>query len=273
MPSSRAKKSASSKQSTLDIEIKELDPNIIPPLRSRYQDPDYSGGSKIVVCGAPGRGKSTLIKSLLYFKKDIFPAGMVMSGSEDSKPAFAEFMPDTFIYNKYDDKALTHFIERQKLSRKHLENPWAVIILDDCTDDPSVFNRPLQQAMYKKGRHWSMFYILSLQYAMDVRPVIRTNIDGIFILRDPLLKNRENLYKNYASIIPTFDIFCQLMDQITEDFHALYIHSASHTNVWQDCVFYYKAPLIPSSWKFGCEDYWEFHKQRFDENYTTPFII
>ena len=81
------------------------------------------------------------------------------------------------------------------------------LILDDCTDDPRVFNKPLQQALYKKGRHWKMMYILSLQYAMDVKPVIRTNVDGIFILREPLLKNRESLYKNYASIIPDFGTF------------------------------------------------------------------
>ena len=27
------------------------------------------------------------------------------------------------------------FIKRQKIARDHLENPWAVVILDDCTDE------------------------------------------------------------------------------------------------------------------------------------------
>ena len=47
--------------------------------------------------------------------------------------------------------------------------------------------------MFKRGRHWKMWYILSLQYSMDVKPVIRTNVDGVFILRELILKNRKSL--------------------------------------------------------------------------------
>ena len=213
-------------------------------------------------------GKSTLIKALLHSKKHIFPVGMAMSGSEDSNHCYSEIMPSTFVYNEYDEDRIKDFIKRQKLASQHLSNPWAAIILDDCTDDPRIFNKPLQQAMYKKGRHWKMFYILSLQYAMDVKPSIRTNVDGIFILREPLLKNREALYKNYASIIPDFTTFCELMDQLTDDYCALYIHNATQTNDWFDCVFYWKAPLTPKGWKLGCPEYWEFHQSRFNEDYT-----
>ena len=62
------------------IEIQELNPDMIPPITSRFQDPNYNGGCKLVVVGKPGTGKSTLIKSLLYSKKHIFPVGVAMSG-------------------------------------------------------------------------------------------------------------------------------------------------------------------------------------------------
>tara|TARA_Y100000389_G_scaffold59415_1_gene55474 strand:- start:1906 stop:2694 length:789 start_codon:yes stop_codon:yes gene_type:complete len=254
------------------IEIHELDPDIIPPITSRFEDPNYNGGCKLVIVGKPGTGKSTLIKALLYSKKHIFPVGMAMSGSEDSNYAYREIMPSTFVYNEYDEDKITQFIKRQKIAHNHLQNPWSVMILDDCTDDPRIFNKPLQQALYKKGRHWKMLYILSLQYAMDVKPVIRTNVDGIFILREPLLKNRESLYKNYASIIPDFQTFCDLMDQLTNDYCALYIHGATHTNTWQECVFYWKAPVTPKDWKFGCQEYWDFHHARFNEKYKDEIV-
>jgi len=252
------------------IEIKELDPEIIPPHTDRMNDPNYNGGCKLLVVGKPGVGKSTVIKALLHSKKHIFPVGMAMSGSEDSNHAYREMLPSIFVFNEYNEDSIKGFIKRQKLARAHLPNPWAVIILDDCTDDPKIFNKPLQQAMYKKGRHWGMLYILSLQYAMDVKPVIRTNVDGIFILREPLLKNRRSLYENYASIIPDFDTFCQLMDALTEDFHCMYIHGATSTNRWQDCVFYWKAPVISKKWKLGCPEYWDFHDERFNTDYTDP---
>ena len=249
------------------IKINELDPDIIPPISSKFQDPNYNGGAKIVVVGKPGTGKSTLIKALLYAKKHIFPVGMAMSGSEDSNHCYSEIMPSTFVYNEYDEQKVTDFVKRQKLAGQHLVNPWAVLILDDCTDDPRIFNKPLQQALYKKGRHWKMFYILSLQYAMDVKPSIRTNVDGIFILREPYLRT-EALYKNYASIIPDFTTFCELMDQLTDDYCALYIHNATQTNDWFDCVFYWEGSQVPKGWKFGCPEYWEFHQARFNQNYT-----
>lgn len=215
-------------------------------------------------------GKSTLIKGLLYAKKHIFPVGIAMSGSEDTNHAFSEIMPTTFVYNNYDEEKIKELVKRQKIARQYLPNPWAFMILDDCTDDPRIFNKPLQNALFKKGRHWSLMYILSLQYAMDVKPQIRTNIDGIFILREPIESNREKLYRNFASIIPTYDIFCDLMNQLTEDYHALYIHNATKSNNWQDCVFYWKAPLTPKDWKVGCPEYWDFHNQRYNQNYTDP---
>jgi hypothetical protein len=257
------------------IEIRELDPEIIPPLTSNFNDPKIKDGSKIVVIGKPKSGKSKLIRCLLYAKKHIFPVGMVMSGSEDCNHEYSEYFPSTFIFDDYNESKIEDFIQRQKIACEHLPNPYAVLILDDCTHDPKVFNKPLQHKLYKYGRHWCLMYILSLQYAMDIKPAIRTNVDGVFIFREPLQNNREGLYRNYASIVPTFELFNELMDKLTDDNTALYIHNSTSTNVWQDCVFYWKAPLdsLPAGWKFGSKEYWDFHYNRYDENYVKPYNI
>lgn len=218
-------------------------------------------------------GKTTLIASLLYAKKHIFPAAIAMSGTEDSNHFYRQIFPSTFVHNNYDEKAVERFIKRQKIAKEHLEFPWAVLILDDCTDDPALFRKPLQQGMYKRGRHWKMWYILSLQYGMDVRPVIRTNVDGVFILREPNLRNRRVMYENYGGIIPDFKLFCDILDQITDDYTALYIHNATKTNDWKDCVFWYKAKPIPKDWKFGCDSYWRFHYDRYNPDYVDPITV
>ena len=254
------------------ITIKQLDLDLINPKTSNYMDPE-SYGSKTVVIGKPGTGKSTLIASLLYAKKHIFPVAIAFSGTEDSNGFFKRIIPNTFIFNEYNTEKIENFIKRQKIARKHIENPWAVIVIDDCTDDPKILATPLQQGMYKRGRHWKMWYILSLQYSMDVKPVIRTNIDGTFILREPSLKIRKSLWENYASIIPDFNLFCAIMDHCTDDYTALYIHNQTNSNNWQDCVFWYKAPLTPEGFKFGAPEYWQFHKDRYNTEYVDKFEV
>ena len=107
---------------------------------------------------------------------------------------------------------------------------------------------------------------------MDVKPVIRTNIDGTFILRETNLKNRRSLYENYAGIIPDFGMFCDILDQITDDHTALYIHNSTTSNNLEDCIFWYKAKPVPEGFKFGCDDYWAFHKARYNEEYRDPIV-
>jgi len=247
---------------------------LIPKGEDQYYGFTLDGNHKFLLptCDVlHNTGKSTLIASLLYAKKSIFPVGIAFSGSEDSNGFFRKIMPSTFVFNEYNEDQIKSFIRRQKIAKQHLINPWSVIILDDCTDDPRVFNTPLQQGIFKRGRHWSMWYIVSLQYAMDVKPVIRTNVDGVFILREPILKNRKALWENYASIIPDFTTFCSLMDQLTDDFCCMYVSNQSKSNNWQDCVFWYKASPVPADWKFGCDEYYQFHEDRFNTAYVDPF--
>ena len=256
--------------SPIILRIKELDIEMIPPATAKMYNTEQ-GGAKIVVIGKPGTGKTTLISSLLYAKKHIFPIGLVMSGTEDSNGYYKKIFPSTFVYNKLDEDKIHQFIKRQKISKQHLTNPWAVLLLDDCTDDPKLFNKPLFHSLYKNGRHWKMWYILSLQYCMDIKPVIRTNIDGTFILREPNLKNRRNLWENYASIIPDFSMFCDIMDQITDDYTALYINNTLQSNNLEDCIFWYKGKIPPANWRFGSKDFWQFHNKRYDKSYKDPF--
>jgi hypothetical protein len=238
--------------------------------RGKYHGFQINGNGRFLLGDFTVTHNTTLIASLLYAKKHIFPVAMVMSGSEDSNHYYKQIIPSTFVYNEYNAEIVEKFVKRQKISSQHIEVPWAVLLLDDCTDDPRIFNTPLQHGLFKRGRHFKMWYILSLQYAIDVKPVIRVNTDQVFVLREPSIKIRKVIWENYASIIPDFNMFCQIMDQL-DDYTALFILNATTSNKLEDCVFYYKATPVPPDFRFGCQYYWDFHNSRYNDEYKESF--
>lgn len=247
--------------------IRELDLDMINPRPGGKN----KNSSKIVVIGKSGSGKSSLIRSLLYNKHRLIPCAMVFNGTEsivDPDDRYGKFIPSILIHEKLDPELIENFIRRQKIAKENLPNPWTALIVDDCTDDPKILNTPMFHKIFKLGRHWKCMFILALQYGMDIKPAIRAQIDHTFILRETNLKVRKTLYENFAGIFPDFDTFCNVLDQVTNDYTALYIQTNATSNDWTQNVFYYKAKPVPDNFRFGNKDLWEFQHQRYNPNYT-----
>jgi hypothetical protein len=255
------------------IHIKEFTFDLMMPNTANYMDPEQGGG-KYVVIGKPGTGKSTLISAILYAKKHIFPCAMVMSGTEDSNDFYKKKMPDTFVFSKYEEPQLESMIRRQRIAKKHLDNPWVMCIIDDCTDNPAVFTKPIQGNLFKNGRHMKFLYLVSLQYSLDVRPAIRTSVDGTFIFKETNLKSRRSLWENYAGgVIPDFHVFCSILDQICDNHTALYIRNdPTVSNTMENGLFFVKATPPPANFKFGCPDIYQFHYDRYNPDYIPPVV-
>lgn len=217
-------------------------------------------------------GKSSVIASIVASKAHIIPVSQIFSGTEDSNHFYTTKFPSITIFNSLKDlKPVENFICRQKYAKRYLDNPWNCMIIDDCTDDPKLFTRPLFQSYYKNGRHWKMMHILSLQYCLDIKPVIRTNIDYTFICRESNKKNRKALFENYASCVDSQNDFETLMDALTTDYSTMVIVNRLQSNEIEDCIRWYKADLDAiKNFRFGCDDFWMFNDQRLDSKYEDP---
>ncbi|MDB4588397.1 hypothetical protein N9095_00295 [bacterium] len=216
-----------------------------------------------VLIGKRNTGKSTLVTDILYHKKHL-PAGIVMSATEEGNHHYQQFVPDLFIYGDYDREAIERVLERQRqiLLRNKPIQP-AFILLDDCMYDKKFMKDTCIRKCFMNGRHWKIFFMLTMQYCMDLTPDLRANVDYVFILRENIIQNREKLYKAFFGIFPTFDMFNQIMNACTENYECLVLDNTSKSNKIEDCVFWYKAKLHPQ-FRIGSPQLWNYHKKHYN---------
>lgn len=218
----------------------------------------------IVFIGKRGTGKSTLVTDILYHKKHL-PAGIVMSATEEGNHHYQQFIPDLFIYGDYDKEAIERVLDRQKqIIGSGGKNSGAFLLLDDCMYDRKFMKDICIRQCFMNGRHWKIFFMLTMQYCMDLTPDLRANVDYVFILRENVIQNREKLYKSFFGIFPTFDMFNQIMTACTENYECLVLDNTSKSNKIEDCVFWYKAK-VRTGFRIGSPQLWNYH----NKNYNT----
>ena len=219
----------------------------------------------VVLIGKRDTGKSFLCKDILYHHKGI-PVGQVISGTEGADQFYSKIVPKLFIHGEFDTQIVQNMIKRQKILIDKINqgdnsiDPRCFLILDDCLYDNTWAKDKWMRSVFMNGRHYKMLFLLTMQYALGVPPNLRTNVDYVFILRENYVSNRKRLYEHYAGMFPSFEMFCQIMDQCTENYECLVINNNAKSNKLTDQVFWYKAEPH-DDFKIGAPSFWEYSEK------------
>jgi hypothetical protein len=250
----------------MDIKIKKFDPTTIDPCRI------------CVFIGRRNTGKSVLVTDILYHMRKI-PIGVVMSGTEESNEHYKEYIPDSFIYGQYEPDVIEKVITNQqkvvkKLSQAEKDNVKdpcnnIFMLLDDCMFDNKWTRDKNMRCVFMNGRHYRIFFMLTLQYCMDLPPSLRGQIDYVFILRENILENKQKLYKHFFGIFPNFDTFNEVLTQCTENYECLVLNNRTTSNKIEDVVFWYRAK-VGRQFKIGSPALWQHHKLHYNPNHDAP---
>ena len=250
----------------MNIQIKKFDPTTIDPCRI------------CVFIGRRGTGKSELVTDILYHQRKI-PMGVVMSGTEESNEHYKKYIPDSFIYGKYEPPVIEKIIKHQQSVIKKLKpeekedytcpNNSVFMLLDDCMFDNKWTRDVNMRCVFMNGRHYRIFFMLTLQYCMDLAPSLRGQIDYVFILRENIIENKMKLYKHFFGIFPSFDAFNEVLTQCTENYECLVLNNRTTSNKIEDVVFWYKAK-IGRKFRMGSPALWEHHKRNYNKDHDTP---
>lgn len=244
--------------------------------------PTENKGPVVVLIGRRDTGKSYLVRDLLFYHQDI-PIGTVISGTEAGNGFYGGHVPKLFIHDEYNTAIIENILKRQKTVLKQVKreydnykrssiDPRAFVILDDCLYDATWTRDKMMRLLFMNGRHWKVMLIITMQYPLGIPPNLRTNIDYVFILREPYIANRKRIWENYAGMFPTFESFAQIMDQCTENYECLVIDNNAKSNKLQDQVFWYKAEPH-GHFRLGSKEFWELSKDLVsdDEDESEPY--
>jgi hypothetical protein len=247
----------------MNLELKKFD------MKNISFDPNATQGPVIVLIGRRDTGKSFLVRDLLYYHQDI-PIGTVISGTEAGNGFYGELVPKLFIHDEYNSAIIENILKRQRIVLKQIKkeklaygksniDARACVILDDCLYDNSWSREKVMRLLFMNGRHWKIMLIITMQYPLGVPPNLRTNIDYTFVLREPYITNRKRIYENYAGMFTTFESFCQVMDQCTENYECLVVANNAKSNKLSDQIFWYKGSAH-NKFRLGSKEFWEMSK-------------
>lgn len=226
------------------------------------------GDNRIVtIIGKRGTGKSWLMKDIMYHKRYI-PVGAVISPTERVNRFFGKFVPKLFIHDEYHQSLLINFRKRQFKMAKLMDegeseiDPYAYLIFDDCLYDNSWKNDKYIREVFFNYRHLFCLFLLSLQFPLGISPQLRGNIDYIFIFRENIVSNRKRLYEHYAGMFKTFEMFCSVLDQCTENFECLVIDNTIQSNKIEDQIYWYRAE-DHGNFRVGPDNVWDYCDQNY----------
>jgi hypothetical protein len=231
----------------------------------KFQMKDIPQDAVAIFIGRRRTGKSTLVKDLLFHHQNM-PLGTVISGTEESNGFFKKMIPPIFIHGEYNAVILANFVKRQKLVMQKIMqdtdrgvvsklDPRSFLILDDCMYDDSWTHDKNIRYLFMNGRWLKVFFLITMQFPLGIQPSLRTNVDYVFILREPYLSNRKRIFENYGSAFPSFEFFCQIMDQCTQNYECLVINNNTQSNKLEDAIFWYKAEMH-ADFRIGAPEFW-----------------
>ena len=84
---------------------------------------------------------------------------------------------------------------------------------------------------------------MTMQYSLGIPPSLRCNIDYVFIFKENIESARKRLYEHYCSMLASFEIFCQVMNQYTKDYDCLVIDNTTRSTKFEDMVYWYHADV------------------------------
>jgi len=238
------------------------------------------GGAKIAIIGMTESGKTSILKAIMKRFQQI-PSVVVWTDTEDGNNNFEGTIPDSFIFEEWNEDFAIKLFERQKYIFKNkltqeernasmngeITRGSILLILDDMGADSDIWGKSkIMKKFFMNGRNLGITIIITLQDPMDLHNKLRGQLSWTFILKEKSFMKRKKLYEHYASVIPYYDMFDQIMRNCTEDYNCLAINNRSRSYAINENLYWYKAQLY-GKFEMGSDKYRKQHARKYNSKY------
>jgi hypothetical protein len=232
-------------------------------VREFFPDEDIKLGYLIAVLGRHGSGKSVVTKSLCLALSTVIDLVIVFCPTAEEN-GYPEFVPPMNIYEDWDEDFILDLVKSQKKEVLRGEAKDILIILDDCAFDSKMFRSKAFRKLFFNGRHARITVIITSQYALDMPPPIRAQLDLTFTAIEFSDNTLERLHDNYFSMINKYNDFKRILMKIARNRCMLVMHNIfSDSNKIDELLYWYKAQFPVPEFKMCAPEVWEASEQSF----------
>jgi hypothetical protein len=193
----------------------------------------------IVIVGKRDTGKTVLVKDLLPHLNCSHVT--VISPLEPYQSNYKQY-PHITCHPEYTKEIVDDFVAKQRQQKR----PSNCIVFEDCMYDSEWTKSKSIRTLFMNGRCLGARMVLAMQFPLGMPPHLRANVDYAFIFRDNIVGNRKRLYEHYCGVFPTFEAFCEALDEISAiPYACMVINNTARSNALEDIVMIYVASTEP----------------------------
>lgn len=212
-----------------------------------------------LILGKKGSGKSTVLKNILYFKRNTYDTGIGFCGSYGAVQGLAGHIPAGLLYDEgFDEEVFVKFIQQAEEYKAKNRNKNLFVIFDDCMYDKKIMSGKHIRKLYMNGRHMNATHFNCVQYMMDMPIDLRNQVDYVFMMKETSHTNLKKIYDMFfKDAFKKFDEFCTAAKTLTEGHRCIVFDRTYEGNDVSKQIYHFKASQNLEDFKLCRSIYWD----------------
>lgn len=237
----------------VNFRVREFNPRV---MLERIGD---RGLPTMLFVGRRGSGKSTMARAIMRHFAWL-PSAVVFSPTEEANHTWDQHVPPMFVHPEWMPDVAKAIIDRNRHAPAGTKLFPTAVIGEDIMYDKGKFMKDTNaRYMLMNGRHIGILLIVIAQYTKQLPPELRSQFDYVFLMDEPVLKNRMRLYDDWIGVIPSFEYFEQIFEKCVASHGCMVVDNTSDSRLPSDHIFFYRAKPYPiPPFHIGSELMWQF---------------